>query len=274
MAWLVGPTIGGFVARTSFFALFVIDALISCVVAALFYIFMAETRPAPHERHADEGFLQTFRNYRIVLADRSFVAFLAAAVLMGMVYIQMYNSLSVYLRDNHGIEPQGYGVLLTSSAIVVIGFQFWMMRIIKAKPKFLMMALGTLFYLIGFGMFGVVTAYWLFVLAIVIITVGEMIVMPTSQTLAAGFARTDMRGRYMAVFALSVSVPAAAGPLAAGIVLDNYRPNLLWYLSALLCAISAGGFYVLHLKLGAQPRFAAPAAQPQPGALALEAEHG
>ena len=83
-----------------------------------------------------------------------------------------------------------------------------------------------------------------------------------------------MRGRYMAVFALSVSVPAAAGPLAAGIVLDNYRPNLLWYLSALLCAISAGGFYVLHLKLGAQPRFAAPAAQPQPGALALEAEHG
>ena len=35
---------------------------------------------------------------------------------MGMVYIQMYNSLSVYLRDNHGIEPQGYGLLLTSSA--------------------------------------------------------------------------------------------------------------------------------------------------------------
>ena len=60
-------------------------------------------------------------------------------------------------------------------------------------------------------------------LAVVIITVGEMIVMPTSQTLAAGFARTDMRGRYMAVFGLSISVPAAIGPLAAGIVLDNYH---------------------------------------------------
>jgi MFS family permease len=274
MAWLVGPTVGGFVARSSFFALFVIDAVISCVVALLFYLFMAETRPAPHERHGEEGYFETFRNYRIVLADKAFVAFLGAAVLMGTVYIQMYNSLSVYLRDNHGIQPHGYGVLLTSSAITVIGFQFWTMRVIKMRPQFLMMALGTVFYLIGFGMFGMVSSYWLFVFAVVIITVGEMIVMPTSQTLAAGFARTDMRGRYMAVFALSVSVPAAIGPLAAGIVLDNYQPRLLWYLSALLCAISASGFYALHLRLGAQPRFAMVGTRPDRGPLAMEAEHG
>ena len=164
MAWLVGPTVGGFVARSSFFALFVIDAAISCIVAMLFYLFMDETRPAPHERHSEEAFFETFRNYRHVLADKAFVAFLAAAVLMGMVYIQMYNSLSVYLRDNHGIEPQGYGVLLTSSAITVICFQFWTMRVIKRHPQFLMMAFGTIFYLIGFGMFGVGRGVWLFVL--------------------------------------------------------------------------------------------------------------
>jgi MFS family permease len=274
MAWLVGPTVGGFVARTSFFALFVLDAAISCFVAFLFYLFMAETRPAPHERHAEEGFVQTFRNYRIVLTDTPFVAFLFAAVLMGMVYIQMYNSLSVYLRDNHGIGPQGYGVLLTASAVTVICFQFWTMRVIKGMPQFAMMALGTMFYLIGFGMFGIVSAYRLFVAAVVIITIGEMIVMPTSQTLAAGFARTDMRGRYMAVFALSVSIPAALGPLAAGIVLDNYRPNLLWHLGVVVCAISASSFYALHVKLGAQPRFAAATARPSSARLAMEAEHG
>lgn len=274
MAWLVGPTVGGFVARTSFFALFVIDATISCLVAVLFYLFMAETRPVPHERHAEEDVVETFRNYRIVLKDRAFVAFLCAAVLMGMVYIQMYNSLSVYLRDNHGIEPQGYGVLLTSSAITVICFQFWTMRVIKLQPKFLMMALGTLFYLIGFGMFGIVSAYRLFVLAVVVITIGEMIVMPTSQTLAAGFARADMRGRYMAVFGLSVSIPAAVGPLAAGIVLDNYPPDLLWYLAVVMCVISAGGFYALHVRLGAQARFSTPLARTAPGTLAMEAEHG
>jgi MFS family permease len=274
MAWLVGPTVGGFVARTSFFALFVIDAAISCVVAVLFYLFMPETKPAPHERQTEEGFIETFRNYRIVLADKPFVAFLVGAVLMGTVYIQMYNSLSVYLRDHHGIQPQGYGALLTSSAITVICFQIWTMRIIKKYPQFLMMALGTVLYLIGFGMFGVVGAYWLFVVAVVIITIGEMIVMPTSQTLAAGFARTDMRGRYMAVFGLSWSIPAAVGPLAAGVVLDNYQPDLLWHLAALLCAISAAGFYVLHVSLGAQTRFAPAAGSAEPRPLAMEGEHG
>ncbi|RPI52360.1 MAG: MFS transporter [Acidobacteria bacterium] len=274
MAWLVGPTVAGFVARSSFFALFVLDAVMSCVVAVLFYSFMSETKPETRERHDAEGLLQTFRDYRIVLRDKAYVAFLVAAVLMGMVYIQMYNSLSVYLRDNHGIEPQGYGFLLTSSAITVIFFQFWTMRIIKMQPQFLMMAFGTVFYLVGFGMFGVVSAYWLFVVAVVVITVGEMIVMPTSQAIAAGFARTDMRGRYMAVFGLSISVPAAAGPVAAGLVLDNYSPNLLWYLGALLCAISASSFYALHARLGAESRFAPARARIDTAPMAMEAEHG
>ena len=78
----------------------------------------------------------------------------------------------------------------------------------------------------------------------------------------------------MAVFALSWSIPAAAGPLAAGIVLDNYPPNLLWYLAAVLCAISAAGFYALHVKLGAQPRFTPAVALEEPRPLAMEAEHG
>jgi MFS family permease len=35
LAWIIGPTIGGFVADRSFLALFIIDAVISCIVAFL-----------------------------------------------------------------------------------------------------------------------------------------------------------------------------------------------------------------------------------------------
>jgi predicted MFS family arabinose efflux permease len=255
MAWLVGPTVGGFVARKSFFALFVVDASMSCVVAALFYALMPETKPAPHPEHQHENLAETFRNYNLVLRDHAFVAFIVACILMGVVYIQMYNSLAVYLRDVHGIQPQAYGFLLTSSAITVILFQIWVMQLIKARPPFVMMALGTLFYMAGFAMFAFVSAYVLLVSAIVVITIGEMIVMPTSQALAAGFARVDMRGRYMAIFDLSNKIPATVGPAAAGVVLDNYDPNLLWYLGALLCAIAAVCFYILNARLGSQPRF-------------------
>jgi MFS family permease len=145
--------------------------------------------------------------------------------------------------------------MLTASAIVVILFQFTVTRLVKKKPPFLMMAFGTIFYMIGFSMFGYVSAYWLFVTAVVVITIGEMIIMPVTSALAANFAPADMRGRYMAVFGLTWAIPATVAPTAAGIILDNYDPNLLWYIGGALCLVSTVSFYILHLILGKQKRF-------------------
>jgi MFS family permease len=255
LAWIIGPTIGGFIAGKSYLMLFIIDAVISCIVAFLFYLLIAETKPEAHPGTKPESMFETFKGYGSVLKDYAFMAFLLASMLMGLVYQQMYNSLSVYLRDNHGIEPGGYGFLLTASAIVVILFQFSMTRLIKNRPPFKMMALGTLFYMIGFTMFGVVNVYWLFVAAVVVITIGEMIVVPTSQTLAMGFAPEEKRGRYMGMFGVTWSIPATIGPGAAGLILDNLNPDLLWYIGGALCLVSVLAYYALHLRLGRQERF-------------------
>ena len=262
MSWIIGPTIGGFVANRSYFMLFVLDAVISCIVAVIFFSFIPETKPETTKE--PENMLKTFAGYGIVLRDYAYVAFLVVSMIMGIVYQQMYNTLSVYLRDNHSIEPQGYGFLLTISGIIVILFQFKTTRVIKKYPTFIMMALGTFFYMIGFGMFGFVTVYWLFAAAIVVITIGEMVIMPTASALATNFAPEDMRGRYMAVFGLSWALPATVGPSAAGLILDNFNPNLLWYLGAGLCALSVLGFYVLHLRLGKRDRFNPPEPEGEP----------
>jgi MFS family permease len=256
LAWIIGPTIGGVVAAKSFFSLFVIDSVLSCVVAALFYRFIPETKPAAPAEKSHESVWQTVAGYRHVLRDLAFMAFLVASMLMLIVYQQMYNTLPVYLRDVHGYTPSAYGFFLTTSAITVVLFQFWVTRRIKNRPPFLMMALGTLFYAIGFGMLGFISAYALFLLVSVIITIGEMIQMPVSQALAANFAPVEMRGRYMAVFGLSWALPSMIGPGAGGYILDNFNPNLLWYGGGLLCIVSALSFYALHLKLGSQKRFA------------------
>ncbi len=264
LAWIIGPTIGGLVAARSFFMLFVIDSVISCIVAFLFYKLIPETKPAAPAEKSHESIWQSVAGYRHVLRDFAFMAFLLASILMLLVYQQMYNTLPVYLRDTHGFTPSAYGFLLTSSAITVVLLQFWVSRTIKDRPPLLMMALGTIFYAIGFSMIGLISAYFLFVLAIVIVTMGEMIIMPTSQALTANFAPADMRGRYMAVFGLSWAVPSMIGPGAAGYILDHFNPNLLWYGGGILCVVSAFGFLALHLRLGAQKRFAAKAKEELP----------
>lgn len=256
LSWIIGPTIGGFLANINFFYLFLIDAVISCIVAAIIFRAIPETKPEPHAHAESETLLQTVAGYRIVFRDLAYMAFMLAGMLMLVVYQQMYGTLSVYLRDNHGINPSGYGFLMTTSAITVILFQFWVTRVIKHRPPFLMMALGTFFYMIGFTLFGVVAAYSLFALNIVIITIGEMIVMPTSQALAANFAPSAMRGRYMAIFGLSWAVPSTVGPGAAGYILDNYNPDLLWYIGGAVCGLSVMAYYALHLRLGTKTQFA------------------
>ena len=64
-----------------------------------------------------------------------------------------------------------------------------------------------------------------------------------------------MRGRYMAIYDLGWTIPATFGPAAAGLILDHYNPNLLWYLGGVLCVVSAFSFYGMHLWLGTQQRF-------------------
>jgi MFS family permease len=255
MTWIVGPTIAGFLASKSFLALFLTDAVISCIVALIVYRFIKETKPATPEGHPEPTITQTLSGYGTVFRDFPFVAFIVASILMGIVYLQMYGSLSVYLRDNYAINPQGYGILMSTSAITVILFQFWTTSKIKTRPPFQMMALGAIFYAIGFTLFGIVETFVLFALNIVIITIGEMIVVPTSQTLVANFAPEDMRGRYMAIFGLSWAIPSTIGPGLAGYILDNYDPNLLWYLGGLLTLVSVLGFFLLHLRLRTRQEF-------------------
>ena len=111
-----------------------------------------------------------------------------------------------------------------------------------------MMAFGTALYAVGFAMYGVVATNDAFILAMVIITIGEMIVSPVAQALVARFAPEDMRGRYMAIFGISWSIPFMIGPLLAGLILDNLNPNLLWYATGFVGLLSVLVFLYLHRR--------------------------
>ncbi len=116
-------------------------------------------------------------------------------------------------------------------------------------PPLLMLAFGTLFYMIGFSMYAFVGTYALFMAAILVITIGEMIVIPVGQAVAAKFAPEDMRGRYLAFFGLAWALPSAVGPVAAGLILDNYQPELVWILAGILSAAAILGYLGLHLRI-------------------------
>lgn len=256
LSWIIGPTIGGLLASWSFLLLFILDAIISVITAVIVFLLIPETKPETSAEKCPESILQTILGYRLVLRDKIYIGFLVVSMLMILVYQQMYNTLSVFLRDVHHVPAQGLGTLLSINAFCVVLLQIWVTRHTKRCAPMLMMALGTTCYMVGFTTYGFVSAYWLFVAAMLFITLGEMIVVPTGQALAANFAPDDMRGRYMAFYGLSFSLPATFGPTAAGLILDNYNPNWVWYAGGLICMAAVMGFLGLHLRVSGQKRFA------------------
>ena len=247
LAWIIGPTIGGFLATRSFLLLFILDAILSLITAVIVYRSIPETMPSQPESETPENLGRTFKGYIRVLADRGYLGFLAIVIIMNLVYVQLYSTFSVYLRDVHGIGPQGYGLLMTLNATLVVVAQFWTTRRVKDRPPMVMMALGSAFYAAGFTLFGLVSTYGLFIGGMMLVTIGEMIVMPVSQSLAAWFAPETMRGRYMAVFGLAWALPSAIGPWAAGLIMDNYNPHWVWLIGGGLSLVAVLGFLTLFV---------------------------
>lgn len=250
LAVTIGPAIGGLLAAKSYLLLFIIDAVTSIITAFIVYFALPETKPEATETETEEQSLwQTIVGYGSVLKDSPYIAFLLVSILGIIVYIQMYSTLSVYLKVVHDIPEQGYGYILSFNALMVVAMQFWVTRRISNRPPLLMMALGTAIFGVGFLMYGFVTSFVMFMLAMGIITIGEMIITPIGQALVAKFAPADKRGRYMAMYGFSWAIPNAVGPLLAGLIMDNADPNWVWYSAGIAAAVAVMGYVLLHLGI-------------------------
>ena len=248
LAIAIGPAIGGLLATTSYLHLFMADVVLSFITALVVRRNIRETKPAPREGDAKEDLAQTFRGYWTALHDSTFVLFIAVSILVWAMYLQMNLSLGVYLRDVHGISERGFGYLLSLNAAMVVLLQFTVTRSTGKYGPLIMMATGTTLSAIGFGLYGIVSSYALFLTAMVILTVGEMIVSPISQALVARLSPEHMRGRYMAVFGFSWIIPGTAVPFLAGLIIDRADPRWIWYATGLTGFIAASGFVLLHSR--------------------------
>ena len=253
LAIVIGPVIGGFIAARSYLALFIIDAIVSGIVAIMVFLLIPETKPVATEGKEQETTAQTFKGYLRVLRDGKFMAFTLVCLLTWLVYMNMNTTLGVYLRDQHGIPESGYGSLISINAAMVVLFQFPITHRIEKNPPMLMMALGAFFIAAGLTLYGFVETFWLFAVAIAILTIGEMVTIPIANAVVANFAPEEMRGRYNFIYGNSWGISFAVGPYLAGMIIDNYDPNLLWYACGIVGMVAMLGFIALHWTTQPKP---------------------
>jgi len=245
----IGPSVGGFVTAASYALAFYIAAGANAIFTLLVLFLVAETVPQK-QAAADQS--PTEGGYGQVLRDRPFLAFCGVYTLAGMAHVMMMVLLPVYAKENFGVPESQYGFIMATNAAMVVLFQYAITRITERYHHLPVLAIGSLFLALGTGSVALGWNFLTFLASMVILTIGEMIVIPTSTALTANLAPPTMRGRYMSVYSLTWGIGFGIGPVIGGFLNDNLAPVAIWYGGLVMGLVATLGFGLLARALRAR----------------------
>ena len=242
----LGPAIGGFLAATSYSLAFYMAALGMSVYGLLLAFFAVETLPKlfPEDaisKRSDEK----FGGYLTILGDKPFITFAFAYTLVIICASLVWVVLPVYAKENFGIPENIYGFIPTTNALMVVTLQVAVTQVTKRYATLPVLSVGAAIYMLAVGGMSLGSGFWGFWIFMVVMTIGELILVPTASTYAANLAPVDKRGRYMSIFGLSWRVAIGTGPILGGILNDNLGPKAIWYGGAVIGLMSVITFLLL-----------------------------
>ena len=242
----IGPMIGGFLASLSFSVTFLFAGAGMLAYSILLAFFAQETLPKHSElsnRLAKPlgGYLQVFR-------DTQFLSFIGAFILAQMCAVTIWILMPVYANNIYNVPEKQYGFIPTTNALMVVFFQVFVTGITKRYRPLPVMMIGTFFYALGVGSVAFGHSFLGFWISIIIMTVGELILMPTASAYVAMLAPPAMRGRYMSISGLTWPIAAGIAPLLGGYLNDNITPVSTWIGGFLIGLIGILWFFILSKK--------------------------
>jgi MFS family permease len=242
----LGPAIGGFIATRSYSITFAIAAAGMLCYALLLSIFAKETLPQTHRDDVREK--DKPGGYGQVLRDKPFMFFSATFVLTQMCSAIMWVLLAVYAKQNYQVPESQYGLIPTTNAVMVVLFQLMVTQVTKRYPPLFVLASGSFLYGLAVGSVALGQGFWAFLGSMIIMTVGELILIPTATTLTANLSPKDMRGRYMSIYGLTWGIASGIGPVIGGLLNDNIGPTAIWHGGFVIGMIATASFFGLGVQ--------------------------
>lgn len=228
IGWTIGPPIGTLLVMYSLQLPFWLAAFCAALPLVFIQLYVqkglaadASEQPVPWQPS-------------VLLRDKALFWFTLSGFLASYVGGSFASCISQYvLAADYGSDfaQKVVAVVLPVNAAVVVSLQYVIGRKISASNIRPLMALGTLFFLLGLGGFmlsGSNLLYW--GIASAVFTIGEIIYAPGEYMLIDNIAPPGMKSSYFSAQALGW-LGAAANPMITGIIL-THLPH--WSLFAIM----------------------------------------
>ena len=250
----LGPVIGGLLlALSGWNALFIGVAVLAANGVWLAWRYIPRRGAYAPEAPPERG------SARVILRDRPFLVYFASGVLASFVYVAYETVLPISLTVTHGLAPATWGFLVIVNPALVTLFQ---MRLTQRTERFSAASkLAVALPLMGlpFLLLSLTAAIPVVVAVIVLFVFGEMLWIPSSQSVVAKLAPAELRGAYMGAFGISWSVSWALGPFLGLQVHEAFGDGATWVMFAAMSLV-AGSVGAMAAAGAARGRPAVPSA--------------
>jgi MFS family permease len=214
----------------------------ACVYVGYWLLLSAKLRDStPRAAKAERtrpGFVAACRQ---VFLDRVFLLLLLSNVAMAFVYANFDSSLVQYLTRSHAPQLMTMiSTLVAVNAATVIFGQFPILRMMESLPPRQRIVIGVVLMGVSQLLFAVapVTSLAGFILATLILSIGELIAFPTFSVEVDRNTPDHLRGTYFGASNL-YSLGTALAPVLGGLCLDHFGGGTLYLSLALVCGLVA-----------------------------------
>ena len=168
--------------------------------------------------------------FNVPFSDRYFII---VAALIGVTYFvsgQWGTTLTLFLSVIYMVPNSMIGILYSINGITVIALQMPIIRAIERFNGFNQLAHGTIVYGIGFFILAFIHNIILLGLDIVLITIGENILAPVTNSIISKIAPEDRRGEYFGSAQLISGFNSALAPVMGTLLIyrNPHDPVMIW----------------------------------------------
>ncbi len=244
----IGTALGGVVAAYSFTLSFLCNAAAALSYAVLVVRriprALAKVEPILEASAAEPSIhrIQGLAPVRIALG-LGFVCL--GTALNWLAYTQWHAVVSVYMRGL-GYSLAAYSGLWTINGAVIVLGQPLVSSVVRRRFTSLraQITVGSLLFGLAFALISHWTWYQGFAIGMVVLTLGEMLVLPALPAAAASLAAPGVLGLYQGMLGGAACAGRMAGPILGGALYGRLTPPGVLAGAAAVCATAAGAYWM------------------------------
>ncbi|WP_174732855.1 MDR family MFS transporter [Mesobacillus harenae] len=244
----VGPLLGAYLALSSAKSAFLVTGTVYLVYSVVLLIvlnrFSITNNLASGERVTFSASL------KIIGRDKALGFLILGSILINAGYAQVESNLPQHLTASIDNAVFVYSALLSLNAVIVVLLQMPISHYVERFPTMQVMMAGAVFLSAGLLGFGVVNGWTMAIVSMFLLTIGEILIFPSSSYLVDQLAVEHLRGAYFGA-AQFRKLGHFSGPIIGGFLLSEAGGTIMFGVMASIVLASIV-FFMLGSKVPAR----------------------